>query len=169
MPFNLRVFISSTFSDLEEYRQAAFVAIQSLGAHGDDMIYWSADERSGTQHSVERIKQCDVVILLLAHRYGYVAEGESFSVTEMEYLVARNANIPILAFFLDESQPWPPDRIQWERIEQLKAFKQRVETEVTRKLFRSTDELGRLVTQALAMFMERQRARAEGSRRFGFA
>jgi hypothetical protein len=30
--FNLRAFISPTFSDLEEYRQAAFEAIQSLGA-----------------------------------------------------------------------------------------------------------------------------------------
>jgi hypothetical protein len=164
VPFNLRVFISSTFSDLEEHRQAAFEAIQSLGAHGDDMIYWSADERSGAQHSLDRIKQCDVVVLLVAHRYGYVAEGSSHSVTEMEYLAARQAHIPVLAFFLDDTQPWPPDRIQWEKVDQLKAFRRRVEEEVTRKLFRSKDELGRLVTQALALFMERQRAqRAESS------
>lgn len=166
IPFNLRVFISSTFSDLEKYRQAAFEAIQSLGAHGDDMIQWSADERAGAQHSVDRVRQCDVVILLLAHRYGFVDTGSQLGVTELEYRAAREARIPVLAYFLDESQPWPPDQIEWEKIDQIKAFKRRVEAEVTRKLFRSTDELGRLVTQALALFMERHRNRLAGSKRF---
>lgn len=164
--FNLRVFISSTFSDLEEYRQAAFEAIQSLGAHGDDMIFWSADERSGTQLSIDRVRQCDVVVLLLAHRYGYVAEGSTLGVTELEYQTAREADIPVLAFFLDESVPWPPERVEWERIENLKAFKQRVEKETTRKVFRSTDDLGRLVTQAIALFKERHRTELSGSNRY---
>jgi uncharacterized protein DUF4062 len=53
------------------------------------MISWSADERSGTEHSVDRVRQCDVFILLLAHRHGYVAAGSSASVTEVEYLTAR--------------------------------------------------------------------------------
>jgi Domain of unknown function (DUF4062)/Protein kinase domain len=165
-PFDLRVFISSTVSDLEEYRQAAFNAIQSLGARGDDMIHWSADERSGVQLSIDRVKHCDVLILLLAHRYGYVAAESQFGVTEMEYRTARSAGIPVLAYFLDESQPWPPDRIEWEKIDLLRAFKRRVEAEVTRKLFRSTDELGRLITQALALFMERHRDRLASSQSF---
>jgi hypothetical protein len=108
IPFNIRVFISSTFSDLQEYRRATFEAIQSLGAHGDDMIYWSADERSGTALSLDGVRQCDVVILLRAHRYGYVPSDSTWSVTEMEYSAAREAGVPVLAYFLDDSQPWPP-------------------------------------------------------------
>jgi serine/threonine protein kinase len=166
LPFNLRVFISSTESDLREYRQAAFDAIQSLGAHGDDMIYWSADPRSGAQHSVDRIRKSDIVILLIAHRYGFVPNGSQFSITEMEYQEARTHGIPVLAYFLDESQPWPPDQVEWEKVNQLRAFKQRVEGDVTRKTFKSTDELGRLVTQALALYMERHRNRLSGAGRF---
>ena len=139
--FNLRVFISSTFQDLKEYRQAAWGAIQSLGAHGDDMIFWSADERSGAVHSVERVKQCDVLLLLLAHRYGYVPEGSVHSITELEYHAARSAGIPVLAFLIDESVPWPVDQVEWEKKEQLQLFKRRIEAEVTRKLFRSPEEL----------------------------
>lgn len=70
----MRVFISSTFRDLQEYREAASRAIHSLEAYSDDMIYWSADPRDGAQHSVDRVKECDLVILILAHRYGYVPD-----------------------------------------------------------------------------------------------
>src|SRR5580658_7143136 len=38
-----RVFISSTFIDLQEYRQAVFSSILALGNTGEDMVHWSAD------------------------------------------------------------------------------------------------------------------------------
>lgn len=165
----LRVFISSTFRDLQDYREAAFKAIHSLGGYSDDMIYWSADERDGATHSVERVKQCDLLVLILAHRYGYIPEGEKLSVTEMEYRTARESDIPIMAFFVDENIPWLPQHVEWERAAELKAFKERVESEVTRKTFKSPDELAALVSQALALFRERQRGKAAQKQRFQMA
>lgn len=164
---NLRVFISSTFSDLQEHRQAVFDALQGLGVQGDNMVYWSADERSGATLSVDRVGACDALLLLVAHRYGHVPEGATASITEQEYLEARRREIPVLAFFLDERVAWPPDRIDFEHREQLHAFKRRVEADVTRQLFRSVDELGRQVTQAMASFIDRRREQLSSARRFG--
>jgi ATP/maltotriose-dependent transcriptional regulator MalT len=151
----LRIFVSSTYADLLEYRQAASAAIIGLGHQSDDMELWSADDRSGVAYSVDRVKQCDVFVLLLAHRYGTIPDGEQYSITELEYLAARDASIPVLAFFVDPDVPWPPQHIDWQFRDQLQKFKERVEREVTRKQFRAPQELAVLVTQALAHRLSR--------------
>jgi ATP/maltotriose-dependent transcriptional regulator MalT len=151
----LRVFLSSTYADLLEYRQAASGAIIGLGHVSDDMELWSADNRRGAVYSVDRVKQSDVLILLLAHRYGTIPDGEQYSITELEYLAARDAGIPVLAFFVDPEVPWPPQDIDWEFRDQLQKFRERVEGEVTRKQFRTPQELAVMITQALAQHLSR--------------
>lgn len=151
-----RVFISSTFEDLRPEREAAQSAIAGLDLLPDNMIYWSADDRSGTLLSLDRVRESDVVILVIAHRYGYVPDGGEFSVTELEYRAAIDSGIPVLAFFLDPTVAWPPDYVQFEQRERLDRFKALVESTSTRKLFRTPDDLGGAVTQALALLMRRR-------------
>ena len=79
-----RVFISSTFKDLEVWRQAAFEAIQSLGGVGENMIYWSADDREPSDLSISRVRSSDALVLILAHRYGFIPSGSSYSITELD-------------------------------------------------------------------------------------
>jgi hypothetical protein len=156
--FDLRVFISSTSVDLVEYRQAADRAIRALGATSDDMILWSADERDASAVSVDRVRQCDIVILIVAHRYGFVPDGAEYSVTEQEYRAARSAGIPVFAFLLDENVPWPPKFIERDRPADLVRFRESIEKDVHRKLFRSPDELSRLITEALVASAGRGKA-----------
>jgi len=151
----LRIFISSTFTDLLDYRQAASEAIRGLDHKSDDMIDWSADDRNATNYSIDRVRQSDALILLVAHRYGEVPEGEQYSVTELEYRAARAANVPVFAFFVDPKVPWPPEHMDWDSRERLQEFKQLVQREVTRKQFRSAPELALGVTQALAHLLSR--------------
>ena len=146
----MRIFISSTFVDLKAYRQAVYDSVIGSELAADNMIYWSADERSPTNVSIDRVRQSDAVILLLAHRYGYVAEGAQRSITEQEYEAAKAAKIPVLAFLIDEAIPWPPQHIEWDRREELLAFKTRVASEVAAKAFTGPDHLASLVSQALA-------------------
>lgn len=153
----IRVFISSTSTDLQAERQATRDAIYGLDQRADDMIFWSADERGGARYSLDRVAESDVLILILAHRYGQPPPGEEHSITELEYRAARAAEIPVLAFFVDPAQPWPPDLVDWESRDQLRRFKQLVESEVTRKVFRTPEELARQVTQALAVMLTRRR------------
>lgn len=162
----LRLFLSSTFRDLETYRKSVFNAAHAFGIYSDDMIFWSADERDALEHSVERVKHCDVMILLLAHRYGYIPKGSKHSVTEQEYRTARQHKIPVLAFLIDEKMPWPPGDIEWERRKELDAFKKKVETEVTRKIVTTPDDLAAQVSQALSQFIERHRKHQTRRRQF---
>lgn len=150
------MFISSTSDDLRAYRQAAHQAVQGLDLRPVDMADWSADGRSGPARSVDRVRECDVLLLLLAHRYGTVPPGESCSIVELEYRAARRAAIPVLAFFVDEQLPWPPEHVEWPAREQLTAFKKQVSRDVSRKVFRGPEELASQVTQALALLMARQ-------------
>jgi len=152
----MRIFISSSYSDLKDHRRAVQDAVRGLDLVADDMIDWPADERAGVTHSVDRLLQSNALVLLVAHRYGHIPSGEQYSITEREYRAARSANIPVLAFFLDESVPWPPDQVEWAARERLQAFKQLVESEVTRKFFRTPDELEAQVTQALALLLQRR-------------
>ena len=161
----MRVFVSSTSEDLTEYRQAARDAIAGLQFTPVDMISWSADPRSGAELSLDRVRRSDVLVLLLAHRYGYVPAGAAHSITEQEYRAARAAGLPVLAFFLDPAVPWPPDQVQWESRKQLAAFRGLVESEVTRTLFRSPAELATQLVQALAL-LERAPRTSGPVRRF---
>ncbi len=164
--YKIRVFVSSTYEDLKEYREAAFRAIHSLLGYSDDMIFWSADERDAATVSTERVKQCDLVILLLAHRYGYIPPGEKHSITELEYRTAKKSNIPTLAFLIDEETPWPPMYIESERKVELDRFKKQVEKAIVRKAFRSPDELYANITQALHHFISRHRETLEKRKHF---
>lgn len=161
-----RVFISSTFSDLKEYREAAFKAIHNLFGYSDDMLFWSADERNAATVSIDRVKQCDLVILILAHRYGFIPANSKYSVTEMEYRAARDANIPVLAFFVDEQTPWPPNFVETGKQKELSQFKSMVEKDVVRSTFHTQDELFALITQAMHHFIERNRKLLEARKLF---
>src|SRR5262249_33457799 len=108
------VFISSTFVDLVEYREAVHTAIRQLRHHADDMIYWSADDRAAAAASAENVRAADLLILLVAHKYGSSPSDDPRSFTHLEYDTARQADIPVLAFFVDPTFPWPPLHIEFE-------------------------------------------------------
>jgi hypothetical protein len=149
---SLRIFVSSSYSDLLDYRQAASDAIRGLDLSSDDMVLWSADGRNTTDYSVDRVRQSDVLVLLVAYRYGTVPDGMAHSITELEYRAAREAGVPVLAFFADPEVPWLPQHID-DSQERLREFKSHVEREVTRKFFRDPTDLAFKVTQALAQLL----------------
>lgn len=153
----LTIFISSTFSDLIEYREVTHAAIRKLRNHANDMINWSSDDRSADIVSVEELKHSDLVLLIVAHRYGTIIKGETRSFIELEYLTAKKHNIPVLAFFVDEDYPWPPKHIENTPVLQnkLKEFKCKVENDSIPNFFSTPESLALLVTQAIANFDKR--------------
>ena len=127
----------------------------ALDFPAENMVYWSADEREPLEVSLDRVRKCDVFLLIVAHRYGSVPEGSSLSITEQEYNAARSSNVPVLAFFVDENLPWPPQFIEWEKRNQLAGFKKKIRSEVTVRTFTSPDNLSALISQALVSFKTR--------------
>jgi hypothetical protein len=68
---------------------------------------WTADAGEPRRFSVERLEGCDLCVLLVALRRGFVPPGETRSVTQIEYEAAVAGGIDVLPFLLDADAPWP--------------------------------------------------------------
>jgi Domain of unknown function (DUF4062)/Protein kinase domain len=164
----LTIFISSTFADLTRYREVVHSAIRRLQNHAEDMIYWSADERQAAVASVDKVNQADLLILIVAHRYGSIPANDTRSFVELEYSAAREKGLPVLAFFIEPDYPWPPDYIDFDAEVRTKLtnFKRQVESDCVRQFFTTTESLAIGVTQAIANF-DRRRSTPEESANIG--
>ena len=82
---NYKAFVSSTFKDLEHHRAHVIDALRKGGIFVDPMEEWTADSDEPKQLSVDRMRDCDLCILLVGARRGHVPENEILSITQMEY------------------------------------------------------------------------------------
>jgi len=100
----LRVYVSSTFGDLKEHRTAVLDAILRTGAAPVAMENFGATSELPVDACRDQIQASDVMVLVVAHRYGAVPQGHDRSYTELEYGFAQQAGVPVLAFLLAEDQ-----------------------------------------------------------------
>lgn len=123
------------------------------------MLYWAASETPPAEESLRRLRSSDLVILLVAHRYGTVRPPSLKSVTELEIDEAVRRGIPILAFVVDPAHPWPPDQIDTDpgTRELLAQFTRKVRDWVTVNTFSSPESLELAITRALAVYVSRHR------------
>src|SRR5215471_2014903 len=91
----LQVFVSSTFEDLREERQAAVEAILSAGHIPAGMELFAAGDESQMEVIKQWIDESDVYLLILAGRYGSIDEksGKSYTQLEYEYAVAKGKQL----------------------------------------------------------------------------
>jgi len=73
------------------------------------MEEWTADSDEPKKFSEDRLHGCDLCVLLVAFRRGYVPDGETLSITQLEYEAAVKQRINVLPFLLEEKSPWPRD------------------------------------------------------------
>lgn len=97
-----KAFVSSTVSDLREHRAYVIGALRSSGFEVDSMEDWSADADAPREFSVARLKGCNLCILLVGFRRGYIPETGERSITQLEYDAARTHHIDVLPFLLEE-------------------------------------------------------------------
>ena len=150
VPKPLHVYVSSTFGDLEEYRRAVQTAILHTGQVPVLMEQFGASAEAPRDICRDQVRRSDLMVLVLGHRYGAILPGGDVSVTEFEFSTAREAGIPLLAFVLDDDYPWPP---QWidsgDAALRLKAFRERLRTDLRVGYFTSPSDLQVRVVQAL--------------------
>src|SRR4051794_37356754 len=99
------VIISSTARDLPEHRKEVMEACLRQGMFPVMMEHLPAADASAVEESLRMGEKADFYLGIFAHRYGYVTEGCSISVTEMEYERAAEKDIPRLVFLMDTSLP----------------------------------------------------------------
>ena len=99
----LQVFVSSTFSDLHEERQAAVEAILSAGHIPAGMELFAAGDESQMEVIKQWINESDVYLLILGGRYGSVEpkSGKSYIHLEYEYALAQRK--PVFACVIKDA------------------------------------------------------------------
>ena len=153
-----RVFISSTYVDLEQHRQAVRDVLLRMGFYPEGMEHWGAQGAGDpTSVSTDKIRGCIAYVGIVAWRYGYIPEGETRSVTHLEYLTARELGIPCYLFLAapDTQSATGPDDLfpQAKRDDdhwpQLLGFRADLERERVVDYFTTPDGLAAKVASAL--------------------
>src|SRR5690606_31463427 len=107
----MRVFLSSTYVDLVEYRKQAVEALARLGHESVYMEIFGARPAEPLIACADEIEACDIFVGIYAHRYGFIPPSYHQSIVEAEYEVARRANKKTFCFVVDEEYPWPPKMV----------------------------------------------------------
>ncbi len=99
----LQVFVSSTFSDLREERQAAVEAILSAGHIPAGMELFAAGDESQMEVIKQWIDESDVYLLILGGRYGSIEPKSSKSYTQLEYEYALGKGKALFACVIKDA------------------------------------------------------------------
>jgi predicted NAD/FAD-dependent oxidoreductase len=184
------VFISSTNLDLEDYRLAALRAANVAELHAEMQEDWTAEDHPPLDACLERVRKADALVVILAHRYGWVPEDDARnpdgkSITWLECEEAVDKGKHVLAFVVDEGADWPEhlkDEADLKQaaamtdaaeamklfqathtsIQRLKDFKQWLGSRGLRRAFRTKQEFKLEVERALKAWRSRQVDEATG-------
>jgi hypothetical protein len=103
-----RIYISSTYGDLKEYREKVYRVLRQLGHDAAAMEDYVATDRRPLARCLADVAACDVYVGVFGHRYGYVPVDDNpdrRSITELECRHAAALGIPRLIFLLDPDVP----------------------------------------------------------------
>lgn len=103
-----KVFLSSTGADLRPYREAAYTALHKLdGWHCIRMEDFLARNWDVDAFCQNQVKDCDLFLGIIGHRFGDGPNGTKKSFTQREYQAAVEAKLPRLLFLAPDDFPVP--------------------------------------------------------------
>ncbi|UOQ99508.1 DUF4062 domain-containing protein [Hymenobacter sp. 5317J-9] len=145
-----QVFISSTFDDLKEHRDAVVKAVLQLGHLPVGMEMFNAGDQTQWETIKSYIDSSDYYLVVLAHRYGSIDPGSGLSYTEQEYDYAGEQGIPRLGFVIDKDAPWPANHVEAKAKKKLDAFKSKVGKARVIKFWDTIDKLAYHISLSLS-------------------
>jgi hypothetical protein len=98
----VQIFVSSTFTDLREERQAAVEAILSSGHIPAGMELFSAGDESQMTVIKRWIDESDIYLLILGGRYGSIESASKKSYTHLEFEYALQTGKPLFSVVISE-------------------------------------------------------------------
>lgn len=140
-----QIFISSTYLDLIEERQAVVEAVLNSNNIPAGMELFNSSNKSQWEIITQWINESDALILLLGYSYGTIDSEENISYTEKEYNYAKSLGKPIYIFEMNKSYS-EPDKNH----EKLNEFKKKVkENRLISPNINDISELKNKVSQTL--------------------
>ena len=168
----MKVFLSSTAQDLVEYRQVADDTILRLSQEAVVMERFGPLPGEPVRECERKARESDVVVCIVAHRYGFVPEKGKGSITRREVEAAKAAGREVLVWIVADGHPWTevkeqdrltdptvlgdPERVQEvvEGIQGLTDFKQWLRENFTCESFTTPDDLGRKIALKLPQVLQ---------------
>lgn len=123
-----------------------------MGHEDVAMEYYVAEDQRPVDRCLSDVARCDLFIGIYAWRYGWVpsqTNPEQLSITHMEYRQAEKANKPCLIFLLGDDAPWPKKFMDKDTSPIEKLRNEASERHSSGPPFKSVDELGRLIAEAI--------------------
>lgn len=99
--------------DLQDYRESVQKGLRKMGVLDISMENFGSRDERPKEECLQIIKnETDLFVGIYAHRYGYIPQGDDYSITQTEYLTANGCKIPKLIYIIDDNHPWPPKFIE---------------------------------------------------------
>jgi hypothetical protein len=149
-----QVFVSSTYTDLKDERQACVQAILTAGHIPAGMELFSVGSETQLDIIKQWIDESDIYVLLLGGRYGSIEPKSGFSYTEIEYRYAVENNKPVFAIIMSDEllnkkvKSTGKEVLELESSQKYKKFKELVLSKIS-KFFNNDDQLQLAVLQSL--------------------
>ena len=178
---SLRVFLSSTALDLDEYRQIADNTLLRMQQQSVLMERFGARPGLPVAECERMAAACDVLVCIVAHRHGFEPDPGRGSITRREVEAAHKAGKPVYAWIVDDKHPWTkakeqdrlmqpdiladPAKIQAvvDAVRALREFKEWLHAEVSVETFTAPDDLGRKIAITLGLAAAEAAAKAPAS------
>jgi len=149
----LQVFVSSTYKDLKEERQAAVQAILTAGHIPAGMELFTAGDETQMDVIKEWINESDIFLLILGGRYGSIESETKRSYTHLEYEHAVSQNKPFFAVVIENKHldALASDKKEQENPGKLKDFRDTVLTKMV-GMWNNPDKMENEILKALMKF-----------------
>jgi HEAT repeat protein len=149
------IYVSSTFLDLQAYREKVREAIRMLDHTDIAMEYYVAEPLRPVVRCLSDVQRCDLYIGLFARRYGFVPPGSHSSIIEQEFRTSIEQGKDVLCFLLREDAQWPVEFVdQGEAATKLKALRDEISLSHLAGFFSTPDELATKVSAAIVRTLQ---------------
>ena len=167
MDKTIHVFVSSTWRDLQEEREAVEAALRRMKSTAfSGMEYFGSRPETPKEVCLTEVARSHVYIGIFAHRYGSLDKETGLSMTELEYRKAQERCIPCLVYLIDDTVRVLPTNIETvrEKAVKLEVLKRELLERHNVSFFTSPHHLATQVVADLHnLLAERERAIAHVS------
>jgi len=139
----MKIFLSSTYNDLKEERNI----VRELIEHYKHEVIWMEETppgpRTTLEDSLDRVKICDCLIGIYAHKYGTIPDGYDKSIVEQEYDKACEMRLLTYGLVAGKEYKMVKENFEQEaeKVTKLERFKKnRLKKEITKE-FNDINEL----------------------------
>jgi tetratricopeptide (TPR) repeat protein len=108
----MKVFLSSTAQDLMAHRNVADDTILRMSQEAVVMERFGPLPGEPVAECERKARECDVLVCIVAHRYGFVPDKGLGSITRREVEAARTAGRDVLVWIVADDHPWTEKKEQ---------------------------------------------------------